>query len=170
MKLAELTKQQKEIGIAVIVFIVVLIIVALLSKESSNKAVPVNETPSNETTTSTPTSTPSANPAARPKAPSTAQIDQAAAYASALTKYTGHYIQFNPSCQATPANVTFKNGTAVMFDNRSSKQITISLDDNKFVIKAYDYLAMKVTSKILPKTISLSCNSSYNVGQILLQE
>ena len=170
MKLSELTKQQKEIGIAVMVFIVVLIIVALLSRGSSNKVAPVSETPGNETTTSTPTSTPQAKPAAKQKTPSTAQLDQAAAYASALKKYAGQYIQFNPSCQATPANVTFKNGTAVMFDNRSNKQITISLDDNTFIIKPYDYLAMKVTSKVLPKTILLSCNSSYNVGQILLQQ
>lgn len=170
MKLSELTKQQKEIGIAVIVFIVVLILVALFSRESSNKVAPVNETPGNETTTTTPTSTPQAQPAAKPKTPSTAQIDQAAAYASALKKYAGNYIQFNPSCQAIPANVTFKNGTAVMFDNRSTKQITISLDDNKFTIKPFDYLVMKVTSKVLPKTISVSCNSAYNVGQILLQQ
>lgn len=170
MKLTELTKQQKEIGIAVIVFIVVLIIVALLSRESANAPAPVSETPSNEIATSTPTSTPQAKPTAKSKTPSSTQIDQAAAYASALKKYAGNYIQFNSSCQAIPANVTFKNGTAVMFDNRSDKQITISLDDNKFVIKAFDYLAMKVTSKVLPKTISLSCNSSYNVGQILIQQ
>src|SRR3989344_6758266 len=116
MKLQDLTKQQKQIGIAIIALIVLIIAVAF-SQASRGPASPATDMTAQETATSTPTSTPEeAQPAAKPKIPSQGTIDQDLAHAKALEQYEGRVIQFNPSCQATPAKVTFKNGTAVMFD------------------------------------------------------
>ncbi|MBI4090904.1 MAG: hypothetical protein HY422_02670 [Candidatus Komeilibacteria bacterium] len=168
MKLKELTKQQKQYLAVGGVAILVVIIWALASKTQAPAPSDSPENNTEQTGTSTPTTTPPQKPAAAQ--PSKTAIDQALAYSKALEQYKGRIIQFNQNCQAYPAVVTFKSGTAVMFDNRSPKPITIALDTNKFSIKAYDYLAMKVTSKVLPKTISLDCNSSYNVGQVHLEQ
>src|SRR6478609_8513714 len=61
------------------------------------------------------------------------------AYEAALKLYGTDRIQFGDKCVILPIDPTFKKGTAVMFDNRSSTAKTITLDTTDYVIPAYDY-------------------------------
>lgn len=90
-------------------------------------------------------------------------------YQQALAKYKTNRIQFDPTCQAIPNNMTFKNGTTVMLDNRSAVARTININ-GPVALKAYGFRIVTLSSTTLPKTILVDCGTGQNVATILLQK
>ena len=94
---------------------------------------------------------------------------QALAYADALKKYADKRLQVSPECQITPNNVTYKNGTTFMVDNRSNKTKTIKIG-SLYTIPAYSYKIITLSSAQLPATYYVDCDKSQNSGTITLQK
>ncbi len=90
-------------------------------------------------------------------------------YTDLIKTYANTRIQFDINCQAIPGNVTYKNGTTIMLDNRSGDARTITLAGTKIQLAGYGYAIATLRSTVLPKEMLLSCGSAINVGRILLQ-
>lgn len=101
---------------------------------------------------------------------SPAPVASKLSYSKALAKYGTNRIQFGDMCQATPANVTYKNGTAVMLDNRSSTARSINISGTVYRIAAYDYVVANMYSSSFPKTVLVDCGTQQNVATILIQK
>ena len=119
------------------------------------------------TISSTPTPTPAKLSTKKPPISGTAQQTQA--YSEVVKQYAGKHIQFDANCQAIPTQTTFKNGTAVLFDNRSGDARTIKIGDVSYSFPGYGYKILTLSSSTLPKTLNLNCGSAVNVGSILIQ-
>lgn len=92
-------------------------------------------------------------------------------YKDALVTYKDRRIQLNNQnglCQAVPNNVTYKNGTNIMIDNRSPNARTVKLGST-FTIKGYGFKIVNVSSSTLPATWLLDCGAQQNVATILIQ-
>ncbi len=94
---------------------------------------------------------------------------QVATYTNLVQQYQGRHIQFDAHCQAIPNYVTYKNGTNVMFDNRSGDARYISVGGAKYYLPGYGYRVLTLYTKTLPQTLYLNCGAAVNVGRILLQ-
>jgi hypothetical protein len=90
-------------------------------------------------------------------------------YADALIKYKDARIQLNQICQATPNNVTYKNNTNIMIDNRSSVAHTVKIGTT-FNIKPWEFKIIKLSSATLPVTWLMDCDKSENIATILVQK
>ncbi len=90
-------------------------------------------------------------------------------YENALQQFAGRVVQFDELCQAHPANMTVKNGTAVMFDNRSGDARWFTLNGSGYHLKGYSYTVVTLSGKKLPLNLVIDCGSAKNVGQILIQ-
>ena len=91
-------------------------------------------------------------------------------YQEAIKKYEGTRIQFDARCQATPNQITVKNGAAVMLDNRSGDARNFSVGATKYVLAGYGFRIITASSKTLPATLVIDCGSAQNVGRILVQK
>ena len=91
-------------------------------------------------------------------------------YSELVNQYAGRRVEFDEGCQMRPADVTFKNGTVVMFDNRSGDARTITIDGIKYIFPGYGYRLMTLSNPTLPHTANLSCGSAVNVGSVLIQK
>jgi len=107
------------------------------------------------------------NPVAK-KAGSTTPVSSKS-YTELVMEYEGRRIQFDDRCQVVPKDPTFKNGTSIMLDNRSSIARTVVVGGVKYDLVAYGYRVITLSSSSLPKELAISCGSSGNVGKILLQ-
>jgi hypothetical protein len=96
--------------------------------------------------------------------------NQTQTYTQLVSQYKDRRIQFDARCQAIPSNVTYKNGTSVMFDNRSGDARIITIGGVKYNFAGYGYKVITLSNPSLPKTLLLSCGAAVNVGQILLQK
>lgn len=94
---------------------------------------------------------------------------QAIAYADALKKYANRRLQVTPTCQVTPNNVTYKNGTSIMIDNRSDKPKVMKVGST-FTIPAYGFKIVTLSSTTLPATYYVDCDKQQNAGTIILQK
>ena len=123
--------------------------------EDQSQTEEVTETAPNQTKTNTP-----------------ASIGGELTYEEALKKYEGRRIQFDPTCKATPSQLTAKTGTEVMFDNRSAVTQTISFDDQSFNILPYNYTIINLftSAPTLPYNVIMDCGNSKNVAQVYLQK
>ena len=90
-------------------------------------------------------------------------------YQNALIKYKDARIQLDQSCRASPSNVTFKNNTSIMIDNRASLARTVKVGFT-FSIKPYGFKIVNLSSATLPATWYIDCNGSQNVATILIQK
>ena len=90
-------------------------------------------------------------------------------YADALIKYKDARIQIDDSCQAFPNTVTYKTGTSIMIDNRSSASHTLRIG-SLYAVKPYNFKIIKLTSSTLPMTYLVDCDGAQNVATILLQK
>lgn len=91
-------------------------------------------------------------------------------YSQLVLEYGDRRVQFNNSCYMLPATPTFKNGSKIMFDNRSSDTRTITIDGTAYTFAGYGYRVVTLSSATLPRTISINCGSLVNAGQITLQK
>ena len=91
-------------------------------------------------------------------------------YANALIKYADRRIQLDKTCQAHPNNVTYKDNTGIMIDNRSPQTLTVKVGTT-FTIKPYGFKIVVLPDIYLAsKTILVDCNNYQNVATILVQE
>ena len=91
------------------------------------------------------------------------------AYSDLVNQYQGRRIEFDERCQMRPADVTFKNGTVVMFDNRSPQAKTIKIGAQSYSLQAYGYRFLTMSSQNLPLSLTVGCDNVPNVGTLLLQ-
>ncbi len=90
-------------------------------------------------------------------------------YQQALAKYKDARIQLDKTCQAIPNNVTYKNGTSIMLDNRAPVARTVKLGST-FSIKGYGFKIVKLQSATVPTTWQMDCGTSQNVATVLIQK
>ncbi|MFA5714282.1 MAG: hypothetical protein WC998_00895 [Candidatus Paceibacterota bacterium] len=91
-------------------------------------------------------------------------------YADALVQYADRRIQLDKTCQAHPNNVTYKDNTGIMIDNRSPETRTVKVGTT-FTIKPYGFKIIVLPDIYLKsKTILVDCDGSQNVATILIQE
>ena len=91
-------------------------------------------------------------------------------YAAALVKYADRRIQLDSTCQAHPNNVSYKDNTGIMIDNRSAQTRTIKVGTT-FTIKPWGFKIVVLPDIYLKsKTILVDCDGSQNVATILVQE
>lgn len=90
-------------------------------------------------------------------------------YAQALVKFKDARLQLNDNCQASPNNMTFKNNTLLMIDNRAAVARTVKVGST-FSVKGYGFEIVKLTSATLPATWYVDCGTSQNVATILIQK
>jgi len=91
-------------------------------------------------------------------------------YASALVKYADRRIQLDATCQAFPNNVTYKDNTGIMIDNRSPYTRTVTIGGN-YTIKPWGFKIVVLPDVYLKsKTILMDCGKALNVATILIQE
>ena len=122
--------------------------------------------------------TPTPNPSTTPKVSSTPVVKKPVAtatpllgsYSQLVLEYGDRRVQFNNSCYMLPTTPTFKNGSKIMFDNRSSDTRTITIDGTAYTFAGYGYRVVTLSSATLPRTISINCGSLVNAGQITLQK
>ncbi len=114
-------------------------------------------------------STPTPKTAAKKPAGATGSAYQTEVYSQLVNEYADRRIQFDDSCQAKPANTTFKVGIKIMFDNRSAQPRTIKIGNITYSFTPYGYRILTLSSQNLPDALSINCDSSVNVGRILLQ-
>lgn len=159
--------EHKYIWYLVIVLVVGAIIVGLARQNPAN-APAGSESPSASVS---PSATPTPSGAVRytPK-PTTGSGAVTLSYAEALQKYAGVRIQFDARCQASPNQITVKNGTSVMFDNRSGDARTIVVGAVTYSIAGYGFRIIPMNSRTLPATVRIDCGSAQNVAQIIIQK
>lgn len=90
-------------------------------------------------------------------------------YTNALVKYKDARLQLDKNCQASPDQMTFKNGASVMVDNRAAVDRVVKLG-SVFTIKAYGFKIVKLSSSTLPAKWYVDCDKSQNVSTITIQK
>jgi len=91
-------------------------------------------------------------------------------YAAALAKYEDRRIQLDTMCQAHPNNVTYKDNTGIMIDNRSPETRTVKVGIT-FTIKPWGFRIVVLPDVYLKsKTLLVDCDGSQNVATVLVQE
>lgn len=91
-------------------------------------------------------------------------------YANALVKYATRRIQLDTACQAYPNNITYKDNTGIMIDNRSPQTRTVKVG-TPFTIKPWGFKIVVLPDVYLQsKTLLVDCDQSQNVATILVQE
>ncbi len=111
----------------------------------------------------------SESPSTSPSATKYGATPKPLSYTEAVRKYGDHRIQFDANCQGFPAGLTVKNGTSLMFDNRSAKARTLYIDKKPYGIKAYGYIVLPMKSAILPHLVQVSCDKQPNVINIFIE-
>lgn len=153
----------------VLIGIVAIVVLAWAAVSVLNKpAVIENSTPATETASSS-NSTAVKNTT---KSATTGSQPVTQSYENALALYTGNNrIQLSGTalCQASPTNVTYKNGTSIMIDNRSAQTRTIKLGTT-FTIPGYGFKIIKLSSTTLPTTLIMDCGTQQNIAKVLLQK
>jgi uncharacterized protein YxeA len=158
-------QKNKNTFIIIIAIIVMAIIVMVLVK-NNKKSVNLTETPNdNVQQTDQAINGVKTNKTAKNATTSVASIS----YEQALIKYKDYRIQLAQDCQATPVNVTYKNGTSIMIDNRSNVERVVRVGSN-YTIPAWGFKIINLTSSTLPATWLVDCGAQQNVATILIQK
>jgi hypothetical protein len=153
-------------------WIVVIIVLGWVWMSMINKSnTTENGTPAEQTATS---SNPVATTTVVNKKTSVALPNQpvSMSYQNALETYKENKrIQLSGTnfCQANPNNVTYKNGTSIMIDNRSAQTHTIKIG-SAYTIEGYGFRIIKLSSATLPVTFFMDCDVQQNIAKILLQK
>ena len=146
-------------GLVALFFIIVVVLFAF----SSNKQVNNTTTDNSVTKTETESVQDIGN---QDKGTAVAPIS----YANALVKYADRRIQLDTTCQAHPSNITYKDNTGIMIDNRSAQTRTVKVGTT-FTVKPWGFKIVVLPDVYLKsKTLLVDCDGSRNVATILVQE
>jgi hypothetical protein len=162
----------KKMMYAIVIAAVVLILAGgvwwyLSAQPANQQANTANNNASQTATTATVEGSQDTSGEAAPVAP--------LSYAAALNQYKDKRFQFSMSqdayCSVVPNVAVFKKGTAAMFDNRSNKIVSFSLDGKRYTIKAYGFRVITLTTTAkLPHAMSIDCGTGQNNGTITLEQ
>lgn len=147
-----------------VVAVVVLALVIWMASRSANDEAPLADGEGTDISDMTSTEDTTAG-SVNTSAPQSATLS----YQQALVKYADARIQIDSTCQVSPNNVTYKNGTNIMLDNRSAVTRTIKLGST-YTIKPYGFKIVRLSSSTLPSTLLMDCDSSQNVATVLIQK
>ncbi|NUM25830.1 MAG: hypothetical protein HUU49_04415 [Candidatus Buchananbacteria bacterium] len=104
--------------------------------------------------------------------PEVVKNSQPVGYEEVRDSYIGRRIQLD-NCMLDPNTVTYKNGTKVMLDNRSSEPTEIKIDGKAIRFWGYEYKIVTLYNTTAPHTLDVDCEYlgevQYNVARILLQ-
>lgn len=157
--------QKNKNTILAIVGLVVIALIVLMVVKNNKKPVEVTEIPTDSVEqVDDATAQPTINNGSTVKAPA-ASIS----YQQALVKYKDYRIQLGQTCEPTPNNVTYKNGTSIMIDNRSNIERVVRVGSN-YTIPAWGFKIINLTSSTLPATWLVDCGAQQNVATILIQK
>lgn len=90
-------------------------------------------------------------------------------YEDALAKYSNTLLYIDEGCKVSPANLTVKNNTDIMIDNRTSA-IQVVKVGMMFPIKANSFKLVKLSSATLPATWLMDCGKMTKVASILIEK
>lgn len=137
---------------------------------TASESVEDTQTTSQATTTTQPATSTQPKTTISTTSSATTAVATNLSYGDAIAQYEGRRIQFSNDCQAVPSNMTVKKGTKIMFDNRADKTRKIVVDGKTFSIANYGFKIISVSStKPIPYTVLINCDTSINVAQIILQ-
>jgi len=91
-------------------------------------------------------------------------------YHEALGIYTGRRIEVSNTCQMMPNNMTFKNDTKVMIDNRSPSIKTIRIGKTTTTIKENGFKILNLTVSKPPARLGVDCDGLKNIASITLEK
>ena len=161
--LQKIPKNIKILILAIVaVLVVVLIVRAIMHKGSRQKEVLVPEAAIEQSSIET-----SAPKSRIRRRPSSMQQKGTMDYATAVTTYVSRSVQFGELCQALPTAVTYKAGTSIMLDNRSSKPAVIAFGTKTYTLAAYGYQIAVLDTE---GAHMLDCNDKKNVVTITIQK
>ena len=170
MKVAVENKESMWINIGIVAAALVLIVFVWMSFKPKIDKTNINDNTSGQTPTFSLLSAQNTNKSfLNRRIPTPAPIVEVLTYQEALSIYKDRRIQLDERCQATPFNITYKNGTEIMIDNRSGFDRTINLG-GVFTIEKYGFKIVKLYSDVLPKTLLLDCDSQENPAEIIIQK
>ena len=156
--------EKKNLKIWIAVAIVVIIVIGFF--------VFTNKKPGSPVATATPTASPTPEPSSLQDINSKdiGVGSVSISYADALIKYADRRIQLDKNCQATPNNVTYKDNTGIMIDNRSAQARTVKVGTT-FTIKSWGFKIVVLPDVYLKsKTLLVDCDKYQNVATVLVQE
>ncbi|PJE51142.1 MAG: hypothetical protein COV29_02615 [Candidatus Yanofskybacteria bacterium CG10_big_fil_rev_8_21_14_0_10_36_16] len=84
--------------------------------------------------------------------------EDTARYSQLVKEYETRRVQFDANCRVNSPNSTFKNNTAVMFDNRSADTKIITVGGVDYNFPAYGYKIINIAGIDLPANVSIDCN------------
>ena len=90
-------------------------------------------------------------------------------YTKAVNAYKDRRIQFDPACTMIPNQISFKNNTTVMLDNRSPSARSVYLDRVEYPLSGFGFKLVTLKKSPLPYTIVVDCGTGRNTGKIILQ-
>lgn len=90
-------------------------------------------------------------------------------YDAAVNKFWNMRIQFGENCVATPAVSTFKNGTELMIDNRSTQDKVFTVNGSSYPIAAHDYAVVPFTATTSPQKFTINCGVMQNAATVTVQ-
>ena len=94
-------------------------------------------------------------------------------YQETVDKYGDFRVQIDNCSVPKPTMITVKNGTSIMFDNRSADDIELTVNKKIYQVFGYDYKIILLSNKTLPYSVQVDCRSGDDIGkniaQILLQ-
>jgi len=90
-------------------------------------------------------------------------------YEQALIKYKDYRLQIDTQCRVSPNNITYKNKTNIMLDNRSPVSRTVKVGST-YTIKPWGFKIITVSASTFPTKLLVDCDKSQNVATILVQK
>jgi hypothetical protein len=91
-------------------------------------------------------------------------------YTDMVAKYGTQRIQFDMRCQAVPVNGVYKNGSSVMFDNRSGDARIITFNGKQYNVPGYGWAIVNLSARNLPVSWPIDCGAARNVSKINIQQ
>ncbi len=90
-------------------------------------------------------------------------------YEQAMGKYGSNRIQLDPQCNAISSQMTVKNGTELMLDNRSSEERVVVFNLKNYKIPAYGFVVVKAQASSVPTVTFIDCDQQQNVATVSIQ-
>lgn len=90
-------------------------------------------------------------------------------YGQAVTIFANERIQFDQNCRMLPTRIVVKNGTTLMFDNRSRDARTFKLDGTRYTLAGYGFKLFQLNASKLPHIVNVDCGTGQNNGTIELE-
>jgi len=149
-------------GIIVVLIIVIIVLVTRSPKQAPSEV--VIETPTENALVA-----PNKAPVYYTKAPAGVVVAPKPSYDEAVRAYGDQRVQFGDNCLATPARASFKAGSDVMLDNRSSETKVFTVAGETYTVKAQDFAVTKLPTVGESQDIMIDCGSMQNVATLVVQ-